>query len=277
MVRDVLTIVEQEDFVAGVRKGIIHVTINPYDTTPPSASQSALPDERNGKYITSQQAILNDIARNAVADLDADVETQRLNIEIDTMGNVIVKEHELAEDGMIITDKQKRIIRVPQEEAYQRIVEATQRKIDLLEHLYQESQREAARWFRRSFLSTAGEVIIITFSIFIPLVAHNLGVYYQSLPLSAILILTNLINLSLIIWIFRRSSIAHKQVDLYLFSLTEVRNFATITRFVAHIKMDDPQKQMLQKALVSRSLGLTEPHMHTPPISQHPPALRPSE
>lgn len=256
----------------GVRKEITHVTINPYHTTPPSTSQSSSPDERDDKRITNKQAILNDIARNAVVDLD--VETTNINIEIDTMGNVIVKEHELAEDGMIITDKQKRIIRVPQEEAYQRIVEATQKKIDLLEQLYQESQQESNRWFRRSFLSTTCELIVVAFSIFIPLMVHNMNFYYQSLPLAATLTLVNIINVCLIIWIFRQSSIAHNQVDLYLYSLTEVRNFATITRFVSQLKMDDTQKQLLQKTLVSRSLGLTMPNIHTP---QHPSASRPSE
>jgi hypothetical protein len=242
------------------------VTIHSYRTT--SSASKSRPPSSNNHYITDKHAMLNDIARNAVID-DEIVEPKEFNIEIDTMGNVIVKEHELAEDGMAITDNQKRIIRVPQEEAYQRIVEATKKKVRLLEHLYEESQKEANRWFMRSFLSATVEAILITFSIFIPFLLHNLNFYHQLMPFTALIVFTNMLNVLITIWIFRQTRVANEQVDLYLYNLTEIRNFATITRFISHLNIDDVQKHLLQKTLVSRSLGLSAQHIPAPTEPHH--------
>lgn len=235
------------------------MTINPYHTTPLAQRNRLTFDE---KRLAERQIILNDIARNAVLDNQKDGPLE-INIELDPMGNVIVKEYEIANDGITATGKQQRVIRVPQEEAYHRIVEAAQSKIELLERLYEASRSEAHRWFRRSLLSAASEALVLTFSVFVPSLSLTIIDMPHMLRFIVLVISLNILHAGLTLWIFRKTRVANEQVDLYMHSLHEIRSFSSVSRLVARLQLDKNQKQLLQKALVSRSLGLSDPCLNT--------------
>jgi hypothetical protein len=241
------------------------MTIHSFHTSEPDEKAQATKEEQR---LGARQAILNDIARNAVVE-DEFTEPIGINIELDPMGNVIVKEHEVAADGTATANTQKRIFHVPQEEAYQRIVEAAQSKIALLEHLYESSRAESNRWFTRSLLGAASEALIITFSILAPIFLQVLRETQHIIPFAGLIFSINTLNIGLMLWISRKSRLANAQVDLYLHNLHEVRNFSTVTHFLARLQLDTRQKQLLQTALVSRSLGLTEPDLGTRTARDH--------
>lgn len=241
------------------------MTIHSFHTSEPNEKAQTT---KEGQRLGEQQAILNDIARNAVVE-DEFTEPIGVNIELDPMGNVILKEHEAAADGATAANAQKRIFRVPQEEAYQRIVEAAQSKVVLLEHLYESSRTEANRWFTRSLLGATSEALIITFSILAPILFQVLRETQHIIPFASLIFSINTLNIGLMLWISRKSHLANAQVDLYLRSLHEIRKFSTVTHFMTRLKLDTRQKQLLQTALVSRSLGLAEPDLSASTAREH--------
>jgi hypothetical protein len=210
------------------------------------------------KRTAKRQAILNDIARNAVIDYEI-IEPVEINFELDAMGNVIIKGHQDAQNG----NGQRRIIRIPQEEAYQRIVEAAQKKIELLEHLYEISQAEARRWFKRSLLSATSEALMLTFSVFIPSISLTLQRERDITTFISIIVCMNVLHALITLWVFYKSRCANNLVDLYVQSLHDLRSFSSMTRFLSRLQLNKDQKHLLQKALVSRSLGLSEAHVNT--------------
>lgn len=241
------------------------MTIHSFHTSEPDERVRFTMGERR---MGARQAILSDIARNAVVE-DKLTEPVGINIELDTMGNVIVKEQEVTSDGATITGTHRRTFRVPQEEAYQRIVEAAQNKIVLLERLYDISRVESRRWFTRSLFGAASEALIITFSILASILFQTLRDTQHLVPFIGLIICINMLNLGLTLWVFRKTRLANAQVDLYLHSLHEIRSFSTVTHFMSRLQLDTKQKQMLQTALVSRSLGLTDPTLGTLTTGNH--------
>jgi hypothetical protein len=209
----------------------------------------------NDPYSIDEQVNLNDVARNAI--INDDIFTpSNTKIEVDALGNVIVETRYINRGGIADTIHQKRVLHIPQEKAYQRIVEAVQKNFELLERLYEEGHRGALDWFRCSLFTAVLEAIIITLSICIPFLLHSLHLEKQTIPIIIFVILTNIINACIAIWIFRQTQLANKQVDNYLNSLTEIRKFSALTYIITHIQMSDTQKSLLQKALISSSLGI---------------------
>lgn len=230
------------------------MTIRSYHTT-----QSAT---RQATHATTEQslmreAILTDIARNAVVD-DEIIAPVDLNIEVDETGTVIVKALETDSSDTTRGGSLKRVLRVPQEKAYQRIVEASQRKTALLEKLYTERQQEASQWFQRSFLTATIGACTLLLSVFLPMVLYSLPLNIPILPIICAIILINVLNIVITSWFFRQTQQANEQVDLYLKGFIDLCNFAMITQFIAQLKIDDIHKQLLQKTLISTSLGLTK-------------------
>ena len=240
------------------QKGASTLTIYPYRTTH-TGIKTRITAEK--KRRAEQQAILNTIARNAVVDYEI-LEPVEANFEFDAMGNVIIKGQQNALNGTN-GNGQRPIIRIPQEEAYQRIVEATYNKIELLEHLYEISRAEARRWFKRSLFSALSEALLLTFSIFIPSLGLTFQRVYYPTPFIDLLVGINVLHALLTLWIFYKNRCANNLVDLYVHSLHDIRNFASITHFLSRLQLDKDQKQLLQKALVSRSLGLPASHINT--------------
>jgi hypothetical protein len=209
----------------------------------------------NDPYLIDKQETLNDVARNAIVNSEI-LTPLSMNIEVDAMGTVIVETNDINKGGINSANHQMRVIRIPQEKAYQRIVEAAQRKFELLERLYEEGHQGALNWFRRSLFTAITEAIMITLSICIPFLTYSLKLEKQIIPIISFVILTNIVNAGIAVWIFRQTQLANQQVDHYINSLTEIRNFSTITHIITHIQMSDTQKSLLQKALISSSLGL---------------------
>lgn len=220
------------------------------------------------KHIIARQAILNDIARNAVIDNEMWTPLS-MNIEVDDKGTVIVKALEQDEKGSMTADCHPRVVRVPQEEAYQRIVDAAQRKLSLLEQLYEESCHEAQSWFNRSLITAIAEAMIIALSIFLPILLYSLQLNTQLFPITSFIIVINVINACATAWVFYQTRQTHERADLYLCSLNEVRSFATITHFIAQLTIDDRYKHLLQKTLVSTSLGLSDQQIEVEPEDHH--------
>ncbi|GHO87997.1 hypothetical protein [Dictyobacter formicarum] len=217
-----------------------------------------------GKHITARQAILKDIARNAVID-DEILAPLSMNIEVDDKGTVIVKALEHDVQTTMTTHCHRRVVRVPQEKAYQRIVDAAQRKLGLLERLYEGSRQEAQNWFNRSLITAIAEAMIIALSIFLPILLYSLQLNTQLFPITSFVIVINVINACITAWVFYQTRQAHERADLYLCSLNEVRSFATITHFIAQLNIDDRHKHLLQKTLVSTSLGLSDQQIEVEP------------
>ncbi|GCE19408.1 hypothetical protein [Dictyobacter kobayashii] len=228
------------------------MTSHPYHTTQSSTEQNIVSTDQ---HPIVRQAILNDIARNAIID-DEMLAPLSMNIEVDDKGTVIINALEQDARGTV-TDRHRRVICVPQEKAYQRIVDAAQRKIGLLEQLYEENRREAQSWFNRSFLTAIVEAIIITFSIFLPILLYSLQLNAHILSITGLAIVINVINACITAWVFYQTKQANDRTDLYLCSLNEVRSFSTITHFIAQLNIDDQHKHLLQKTLISTSLGLS--------------------
>jgi hypothetical protein len=201
------------------------------------------------------QATLSNVARNAIIN-DLLFTPSNMKIEVDAMGTVIVETRTSNREGTTDTPHQKRVLHIPQEKAYQRIVEAVQRNFELLESLYEEGHQGTLNWFRCSLFTAVLEAIIITLSICIPYLLHSLQLDKQFIPVISFVIFTNIANACVAIWIFRQTQLANKQIDNYLNSLTEIRNFSTMTYIITHIQMSDTQKSSLQKALISSSLGI---------------------
>ncbi|GER88347.1 hypothetical protein KDW_25090 [Dictyobacter vulcani] len=202
-----------------------------------------------------RKAILNDIARNAVVD-DEIVAPVDLNIEVDEAGTVIVNALEADTEAENKGKCHKRVMHIPHEKAYQRIVGAAQRKTTLLEKLYTERQQEASQWFHRSFLTATIGAGILLLSVFLPVVLYSLPLNIHMQPIICAIILANVLNIIITAWFFRQTQQANEQVDLYLKGFNDVRNFSMITQFIAQLKIDDTHKQLLQKTLISTSLGL---------------------
>jgi len=214
--------------------------------------------------IIVRQAILNDIARNAVID-DELLTPLSLNIEVDEKGTVIVKAFEPDGRGTVQAHCPQRVVRVPQEKAYQRIVDATQRKLGLLEQLYEESHQEAQKWFNRSLIAAIAAAMIIALSIFLPILLYSLQLKTQLFPITSFIIIINVINACVTAWVFYQTRQAHQRADIYLCNLTEVHSFATITDFITRLNIDDQHKHLLQKTLVSTSLGLSDQQIDIEP------------
>ena len=209
----------------------------------------------NDLYSLDEKATLSDVARNAI--INNDIFTpSNMKIEVDAMGTVIVETRYHNRGDIANVSHQKRILRIPQEKAYQRIVEAVQKNFELLERLYEEGHQGTLNWFRCSLLTAILEAIIITLSICIPFLLYALQLEDQIIPIISFIVLINSLNACIAIWIFRQTQIANKQVDNYLNSLTEIRNFSALTHIITHIQMSDIQKSSLQKALISSSLGI---------------------
>ncbi|GCE27024.1 hypothetical protein KDA_25080 [Dictyobacter alpinus] len=227
------------------------MTIHPYHTTQPSINAKT---HSTTQHTIARKAILNDIARNAVVD-DEIIAPLELKIEVDETGTVIVKA--LEEDlNAGITGHHRRVIHVPLEKAYQRIVDASQRKTGLLERLYTERQQEANQWFSRSFLTATIGACILILSVFLPVLLYLLQLNTHILPIICFIITINIMNASITTWLFHQTQQANEQVDLYLKGLNEVRNFSMITQFIAQLTIDDTHKHLLQKLLIANSLGL---------------------
>lgn len=224
----------------------------------------------NDPYWTDKQETLNDVARNAIVNSEIFTPLD-MNIEVDAMGTVIIEANDTNKGGISGVDHRMHIIRIPQEKAYQRIVEAAQKKFELLERLYEEGHQGALNWFRRSLFTAIMEAIMITLSICIPFLIYSLRLEQQIVPIISFVVFTNIVNACIAVWIFRQAQLANKQVDHYLNSLTEIRNFSAITHIITHIQMSDTQKSLLQKALISSSLGLATlsegtKHQQTKPL-----------
>ncbi|GLV58628.1 hypothetical protein KDH_54580 [Dictyobacter sp. S3.2.2.5] len=225
-----------------------------YRTTQSSMGSATISAD---KPVIVRQAILNDIARNAVID-DELLTPLSMNIEVDDKGTVIVKAFEQDGKDSMATHYQRRVVRVPQEKAYQRIVDATQRKLGLLERLYEESRQEAQNWFNRSLITAITAAMIIALSIFLPILLYSLQLKTQLFPITSFIIIINVINACVTAWVFYQTRQAHERADLYLCNLNEVRSFATITRFITQLDINGQHKHLLQKTLVSTSLGLSD-------------------
>lgn len=209
----------------------------------------------NDTYPIDEQATFIDVARNAIIN-DYMLITSNLQIEVDAMGTVIIETRDTKRGEINATSQPKHILRIPQEKAYQRIVEAVQRNFELLERLYEEGHQGTLIWFRCSLFTAVLETIIITLSICIPYLLYSSQLEKQAIPVIIFVILTNIINAGVTVWIFRQTHLANKQVDHYLNSLQEIRTFSAITHTIKHIQMSDTQKSSLQKTLISSSLGI---------------------
>jgi hypothetical protein len=231
--------------------GRLNVTIHLY-----RAQQPARPFSAMDKRTVAQSTIITEIVRHAVIKEEM-LEPEEVNIEIDAHGDVLVEEQKPLIKVPYDSAKEKRTIRVPHQEAYQRIVQATQKRINLLERLYQQSTIEAQHWFQRSFIFAAIETIVLTLSVMIPLflVAQHLETLF--IPATMLIVALNTFNAILTAWVFLQSHRANKYVDLYLANLTEIRSFSTVAQFITSLEVDHDCKHLLQKTLLSRSLGLS--------------------
>lgn len=211
-----------------------------------------------------RQTILNDIARNAIIDDELSLPLS-INIEVDDKGTVIVKTFEQDGRDTLQAHERRRELHVPQEKAYQRIVDAAQRKLGLLEQLYEESRQEAQSWFNRSLIAAIAAAMIIALSIFLPILLYSLQLNTQLFPITSFIIIINVINACITAWVFYQTRQAHERADIYLCNLNEVRSFATITRFIARLNIDYQHEHLLQKTLVSTSLGLSNQQIDIEP------------
>ncbi|GCF09696.1 hypothetical protein [Dictyobacter arantiisoli] len=230
------------------------MTFRPYHAQQDATKRSSSTSRR--KHVDKAN-LLQDIARHAIVE-NENIAPLPGNIGIDATGTVSVRGNGNNDHKMAATQYQQCLIRLSTEKAYQRIVEAAQRKIDLFERLYDESRSDAYRWFKHSFRIAIIEAFVITLSIMMPLLVRLFHQEAQLLFVFMGVVTINIINAVITILILRHAIQMNQQVDLYLHSLTDIRSFSNIASFISQLQIDDTHKHLLQKTLVSTSLGISE-------------------
>ncbi len=209
-----------------------------------------------GSLSLDSNPTINSIARYAVAK-DKVIEPLDANFQVDDKGNVVVEpdgqiQLSSQEPGWREVEDRKSIV-IPWQEAYKRIVDATNGEIELQVKFYKQGNKETKQWYwllLADFTLTSLFLLVLgmyyfffakKFALYTPIIVVTLLVFII-FGLSALIFLHNL-----------KYSI--KRVNIYFNKMQDIENFSAIATFISNLNIEDEYKNSLQKAIIVKSLG----------------------
>jgi hypothetical protein len=199
------------------------------------------------------KTIIHSLARYAVAH-DKVLETTDVAFRVDGRGNVLMVEPEkLTTHHQDTPLHREKCIVVPRQEAYERIVYATRKKMEQMRHLYEGVQKRAGSWTKISLIVVCIALLAIVLTV---VAAVSLDILQKQNFWLFLFLLINMGNVMIVgysLWQARKYS---KQANIYLESYLEIENFYATISSAAQLPLDDKTRELLQEIFIAQSLGV---------------------
>jgi hypothetical protein len=199
------------------------------------------------------KTIIHSLARYAVAH-DKVLETADVSFRVDGRGNVLMVEPKRqAAHHQRASSHQEKCIIVPRQEAYERIMYATRKKMEQMRFLYEGVQKRSRGWAKISMFMVLIALLCILLSAIAAVVFNILQEQSFWFLLLLFINLSNLIIMGYLLWQARRYS---GQANSYLNSLLQIENFYETVNTVSELPLDDTARELFQEVIIAQSLGV---------------------
>ncbi|GHO95613.1 hypothetical protein KSF_056610 [Reticulibacter mediterranei] len=199
------------------------------------------------------KTIIHSLARYAVAH-DKVLETADVSFRVDGRGNVLMVEPKRrATRHQKASSHQEKCIIVPRQEAYERIMYATRKKMEQMRSLYEGVQKRSRGWTKISLFVVLIAMLCILLSAIAAVVFNILQEQSFWFLLLLFINLSNLIIMGYLLWQARRYS---GQANSYLNSLLQIENFYETVNTASELLLDDTARELFQEVIIAQSLGV---------------------
>jgi hypothetical protein len=201
------------------------------------------------KEIDSLQAktIIHSLARYAVAH-DKVLETTDVAFRVDGRGNVLMVEPE-----RFATRHQEQCIVVPRQEAYERIVYATRKKMEQMRYLCEGVQKRARFWKKFSGIVVCIALLIVLLTAIAAVILNMLQEQVFWFLLLFVINVGVLLIIGCLLWLTRQYS---RRAHAYLESFLEIENFYETINAASQLPLGDKTRELLQEIFIAQSLGV---------------------
>jgi len=199
------------------------------------------------------KTIIHSLARYAVAH-DKVLEAADVSFRVDGRGNVLMVEPERqAVHHQKASSQQGQCIIVPRQEAYERIMYATHKKMEQMRSLYEGVQKRSRSWAKISLFVVLIAILCILLSAIAAVVFNILQEQSFWFLLLLFINTSNLIIMGYLLWQARRYS---GQANSYLNSLLQIENFYETVNTASELPLDDTARKLFQEVIIAQSLGV---------------------
>jgi hypothetical protein len=201
----------------------------------------------------STKTIIHSLARYAVAH-DKVLEAADVSFRVDGRGNVLMVEPERqAAHHQKTSSHQEKCIIVPRQEAYERIMYATRKKMEQMRSLYEGVQKRSKGWTKISLFVVLIAILSILLSAIAAVVFNILQEQSFWFLLLLFINISNLLLMGYLLWQARRYS---EQANSYLNSLLQIENFYETVNTASELPLDDTARELFQEVIIAQSLGV---------------------